>query len=79
MCLALNIFFEARNQSLEGQLAVADVVFNRVRDPRYPDNVCDVVYQAKRTSSGRVILNSATASLIFHAIEMPSGGPSMLL
>ena len=62
MCLALNIFFEARNQSLEGQLAVADVVFNRVRDPRYPDNVCDVVYQAKRTSSGRVILNSCSFS-----------------
>ena len=62
MCLALNIYFEARNQSLEGQRAVASVVFNRVRDPRYPDNICDVVYQAKRTGSGKVILNSCAFS-----------------
>ena len=52
-CLALNIYFEARNQSFEGQVAVAQVVFNRVADHRYPDNVCDVIYQAERNKQGK--------------------------
>ena len=43
LCLATAIYFEARDQSLRGQLAVAQVVLERVRDPRYPDTVCDVV------------------------------------
>jgi len=56
-CLALNIYFEARNQSFEGQVAVAQVVFNRVADHRYPDNVCDVIYQAERNKQRKVIRN----------------------
>lgn len=47
LCLATNIYFEARNQPLAGQIAVSNVVMNRVQDPRYPDNVCGVVHQAK--------------------------------
>lgn len=43
MCLATTIYFEARNQDLQGQLAVAQVVLERVRDTRYPDTVCGVV------------------------------------
>ena len=43
MCLATAIYFEARNQDLQGQLGVAQVVLERVRDPRYPDTVCGVV------------------------------------
>ena len=45
VCLALNIYHEARDQPFVGQVAVAQVVMNRVRDDRYPDDVCDVVYQ----------------------------------
>ena len=52
MCLALNVYFEARNQSLEGQLAVAQVVVNRTIDNRYPDTLCEVVYDARTYSSG---------------------------
>tara|TARA_R100000988_G_scaffold103003_1_gene80332 strand:- start:561 stop:983 length:423 start_codon:yes stop_codon:yes gene_type:complete len=52
MCLALNVYFEARNQSLEGQLAVAQVVVNRTIDDRYPDTLCEVVYDARTYSSG---------------------------
>ena len=44
-CLALAVYFEARSEPLAGQLAVAQVVLNRVADPRYPDKVCEVVYQ----------------------------------
>ena len=45
VCLALNVYHEAKNQSLSGQIAVAEVVMNRVADSRYPNNVCDVVKQ----------------------------------
>ena len=44
-CLALNIYFEARNQSTIGQMAVAQVVMNRVEDSRFPNSVCEVVKQ----------------------------------
>ena len=49
-CLALNIYWEARNQSVAGQLAVAQVTLNRVRDQRYGNSICDVVYQHKQFS-----------------------------
>ncbi len=44
-CLALNIYFEARGESEQGQRAVGHVVMNRVADKRYPDTVCGVVQQ----------------------------------
>jgi spore germination cell wall hydrolase CwlJ-like protein len=44
-CLALNIYFEARGESLIGMRAVAHVVMNRVDDPRFPDTICGVVRQ----------------------------------
>lgn len=49
-CLALNVYWEARNQALSGQLAVAQVTMNRVRDPRYPDDICEVVYDHRQFS-----------------------------
>ena len=45
VCLALNIYHEARDQPFIGQVAVAQVVMNRVADNRYPDDVCEVVMQ----------------------------------
>jgi len=42
-CLALNIYFEARDQPIDGQVAVTQVVINRVNDPRFPDNHCEVI------------------------------------
>jgi len=44
-CLVQNIFFEARNQSEVGQKAVAWVTLNRVESERYPNTICDVVWQ----------------------------------
>jgi N-acetylmuramoyl-L-alanine amidase len=46
-CLAKNIYFEARNQSLAGQIAVGQVTINRVLDKRYPNTICGVVKQNK--------------------------------
>ena len=45
VCLAKNMYYEARNQGLAGQLAVSLVVMNRVKDKRYPNTICEVVYQ----------------------------------
>lgn len=44
MALALNIYHEAKGESLEGKLMVAEVVMNRVEDKRFPKTICEVVY-----------------------------------
>lgn len=44
-CLATAIYFEARGESYRGQVAVAQVVMNRVKDHRYPSTICGVVFQ----------------------------------
>lgn len=44
-CLATAIYYEARSEPLEGQLAVAQVVRNRVRSGRFRSSLCGVVYQ----------------------------------
>lgn len=44
-CLANAIYFEARSEPLRGQMAVAQVVMNRVFSGFYPNDVCAVVYQ----------------------------------
>ena len=44
-CLANAVYFEARGESLQGQLAVAEVVLNRARSGRYPTTWCGVVTQ----------------------------------
>lgn len=51
-CLSKNIYFESRNQSHLGQLAVAHTTFNRVIDERYPDTICGVVEQGKKNKDG---------------------------
>ncbi|KUF12013.1 cell wall hydrolase [Pseudoponticoccus marisrubri] len=44
-CLAEALYFEARGESLKGQMAVAEVIMNRVDSPRYPNSVCGVINQ----------------------------------
>jgi hypothetical protein len=44
-CLANAIYFEARDQPYRGQVAVAQVVMNRVFSGVYPRDVCGVIYQ----------------------------------
>ena len=49
MCMATNIYHEAKHEPLVGRIAVAQVVMNRVEDKRYPDTVCEVVKQGLHT------------------------------
>jgi N-acetylmuramoyl-L-alanine amidase len=52
--LALNMYHEARGEGPDGMQMVGEVTLNRVNHPRYPDNVCDVVYQRRQFSWTRV-------------------------
>lgn len=57
---------EARGESYEGQLAVAAVVINRVKDDRFPDNIKDVIYQKNAFSvvqDGKINTNITESSL----------------
>jgi spore germination cell wall hydrolase CwlJ-like protein len=57
MCLAQAVYFEARGESLDGQLAVARVIINRAESGRFPDDYCSVVTQPSQFSfvrAGRI-------------------------
>ncbi len=51
-CLTKAVYYEANNQSEDGQRAVAQVVLNRVRDRAFPSSVCGVVYQGSQRTTG---------------------------
>ena len=56
-CLATNIYWEARNQSTRGQIAVGNVVMNRVKSLHFPDSVCEVVLQGPTRESWKTRKN----------------------
>lgn len=51
-CLASTIYYEAGQEPLDGQRAVAQVVLNRVRHAAFPASVCGVVYQGSTRPTG---------------------------
>ncbi|QFT48855.1 Spore cortex-lytic enzyme precursor (plasmid) [Roseivivax sp. THAF40] len=44
-CLAEALYFEARGEPVRGQIAVGEVILNRVENSGFPETVCDVIYQ----------------------------------
>lgn len=54
-CLAHNIYFESRNESTAGQLAVADVTLNRLFSEKYPNTICDVIMDGPHYTNWRGI------------------------
>lgn len=46
-CLSTALYFEARGEPRRGQIAVAQVILNRVRSPLYPETICGVVFQGQ--------------------------------
>lgn len=71
-CLALNVYFESRGESVTGQYAVAEVTMNRLASKHYPDSVCDVVYQ-KNWDSIRKRYVSAFSWTEFDTLPVPTG------
>lgn len=51
-CLAEAVYYEARSESRSGQVAVAQVIQNRVYSKHYPDSICAVVYQGSERTTG---------------------------
>jgi spore germination cell wall hydrolase CwlJ-like protein len=49
-CLALNVYFESKGESLLGQAAVAWVTLNRVTHSEFPNDVCSTVWQSSQFS-----------------------------
>ncbi len=46
-CLSEALYFEARGETLVGQIAVAEVILNRVDSRKYPNSICGVVTQGE--------------------------------
>ncbi len=55
-CIATAIYFEARSEPLDGQVAVANVIMNRVASDKFPNSPCEVVKQG-RTWMGHMVRN----------------------
>ncbi len=49
-CLAVGIYFEAKSESLQGQLAVGHVIANRAESGRFPSSYCGVLFQRSQFS-----------------------------
>ena len=56
-CLAEALYFEARSESFIAQLAVGNVIYNRVKSSKFPNTFCDVVRQSNKTKNGKLIKN----------------------
>jgi spore germination cell wall hydrolase CwlJ-like protein len=51
-CMTAAIYYEAANETPQGQAAVAQVILNRMRHPAYPNTVCGVIFQGQERSTG---------------------------
>jgi spore germination cell wall hydrolase CwlJ-like protein len=51
-CLADAMYYEARGEGRAGQVAIAEVVYNRMRSGNYPRTICGVVYEGSRLHTG---------------------------
>jgi len=89
-CLATAVYFESMGESLQGQLAVAQVVINRAKSGRYPSNWCAVVKQKAqfsfvragafpRIDSGCAAWRKARAIAVIAANNLATALPSDVL
>lgn len=63
-CLAVGIYYEAKSESLQGQLAVGHVIANRAESGRFPSSYCGVLFQRSQFSfiHGRTLPHVPRAS-----------------
>lgn len=76
--LAEIIYHEARGESIEGQQAVAEVVFNRVNADNFPDTVHEVLHQSKQFSTVRLLKTAEPRQEQYDAINAALYGPTIL-
>ena len=68
-CLAMNMYHEARGQGSAGLLGVSSVVMNRVRDKRFPNTICGVIYQGPTRESWKTRQTSDPNDAKFYPIK----------
>ena len=68
-CLAENIYFEARNESVMGQIAVAYVTLNRVFAKKHPNTICGVVKQGEYKESWKTRATKDPNDAIFVPVK----------
>jgi len=75
-CLARVLYSEARGESQRGKLLVAEVVVNRVKDPRWPNTVCGVTQQKHQFVGKRYNkeLLALSLNILNGRVELPRTG-----
>lgn len=73
-CLAETVYHEARGESLDGQLAVAETVMNRVRAPSFPRTICGVVTQKGQFAPQKRIVEKAAFERALHVAQLAVDG-----
>lgn len=76
--LARVIWLEARGEPFDGQQAVAEVVFNRILSPAFPDTLDEVIYQEGQFSTAERIQSAEPTEAQYIAISTALSGPSVL-
>lgn len=67
-CMVCNMYFEARNQSDKGVIAVGLVTLNRMHSSMFPASVCDIVWEKhKSLSTGKMVSQYSWTTGITHA------------
>ncbi len=54
-CLHKNVYWEGRNQTLDGKIAIATVTLNRAKSHKFGDTICEVVYDARKDARGQIL------------------------
>lgn len=54
-CIAKSIYWEARGEPRNGKIGIAGVILNRVAHEKFPDTICEVVYQKNPLQFSKLI------------------------
>lgn len=68
--LACILFLEAGNQSITGQRAVVEVIFNRILDPRFPNDLTSVIFAQNQFTTVNSLHRAAPTDTQYAVIEM---------
>lgn len=74
--LARVVYAESNTETLEGQIAVAQVVLNRVRSESFPDTVSEVIYQERQFSTAPILDSVTPTENNYEAVTWPSSSRS---
>jgi spore germination cell wall hydrolase CwlJ-like protein len=77
LCLAENMYHEARGEGIVGMLAVSEVVMNRVADNRWPSDICGVVHDPYQFSWTIGNVKSIPPNLLPYYIRLAEGFRSL--